>query len=100
LALFSNLWLAVVMLALAGAGNMLFLIPSVTLVQQLTPDESLGRVFSIRGILSSFASIASNALVGVAAEQLGVQSMVGVIGGLLILLGLLAFLLPSARNTD
>lgn len=100
LALFANLWLAVGMLALGGVGNMLYLIPSITLVQGITPEEFLGRVFSLCTVLMSTTTIAANALAGVAAELFGVQPVLGLLGVLLIALGLLAFLLPSARNVD
>jgi DHA3 family macrolide efflux protein-like MFS transporter len=98
LALFSDLWLAAGMVTLSGVGNMLFVIPSITLWQQATPNEFLGRVSSLRTVLFSVAGLASNALAGPAAERFGVQSMWATTGGLLALLGALAFLLPSARK--
>jgi hypothetical protein len=98
LALFSNLWLAAGMLALGGAGNMVAIIPSATLVQRVTPNEVLGRVLSLRIVLFSVAGLASNALAGVGAERFGVQPMWAIIGTLLVLLGLVGFLVPSARN--
>ena len=98
LALFANLWLAVAAQATAGAGHMLLLIPSVTLVQRLIPEEFLGRVFGARGILFSLAIIAANALMGVGAEYLGVRPMWGITGASLVLVGLVGFLLPSARD--
>jgi hypothetical protein len=100
LALFSNLWLAAATVALGGAANMLFVIPSITLVQQATPDEFRGRVCGMRSVLFSVAGLASNALVGGAAERFGVQPMWAITGTLLVALGLLGFLLPSARNAD
>jgi MFS transporter, DHA3 family, macrolide efflux protein len=98
LAFFSNLWLAGGVVALGGAANMLFVIPSITLVQQLTPDEFRGRVSGLRTTLFCVAGLASNALVGPAAEHFGVQSTWAITGMLLMLLGLLSFLIPSARN--
>jgi hypothetical protein len=100
LALASNLWLAAGAVALSGAANMLFVIPSITLVQQATPDEFRGRVSGMRTALCSVARLASNALVGPGAERFGVQPMWAITGTLLIVLGLLAFLLPSARKAD
>jgi DHA3 family macrolide efflux protein-like MFS transporter len=98
LALFSDLWLAAGMVTLSGVGNMLFVIPSITLWQEATPDAFLGRVSSLRTVLFSVAGLASNALVGAAGERFGVQPVWGTTGGLLALLGALAFLLPSART--
>jgi DHA3 family macrolide efflux protein-like MFS transporter len=98
LALFSDLWLAAGMVALSGVGNMLFVIPSITFTQQVTPDEYLGRVCSLRTVLFFVAGLASNALVGAAAERFGVQPVWATTGCLLVLLGSLAFLLPGARK--
>jgi MFS transporter, DHA3 family, macrolide efflux protein len=100
LAFFANLWLAAGVVAFGGAANMLFVIPSITLVQQATPDEFRGRVCGMRSVLFSVAGLASNALVGGAAERFGVQPMWAITGTLLVALGLLGFLLPSARNAD
>jgi DHA3 family macrolide efflux protein-like MFS transporter len=100
LALHSHLWLATLTIALGGAGNMLFVIPSMTLVQQATPDEFRGRVLGLRTVLFCFAGLASNALVGVAAERFGVQTTWATTGTLLVLLGFFSFLLPSVRNAD
>jgi MFS transporter, DHA3 family, macrolide efflux protein len=92
------LWFAAGVVALGGAANMLFVVPSITLVQQATPDEFRGRVSGLRTTLFCVAGLASNALVGPAAERFGVQSTWAITGTLLMLLGLLSFLLPSARN--
>ena len=100
LSLHSHLWLATATIALGGAGNMLFVIPSMTLVQKATPDELRGRVFGLRNVLFCFAGLASNALAGAAAERFGVQSTWAATGTLLVLLGFLSFLLPSMRNAD
>ena len=79
---------------------MLFVIPSMTLVQWVTPDELRGRILSLRTMLCCAAGLASNGLVGPAAERSGVQATWATTGTLLVLLGLLGFLLPSARNAD
>jgi DHA3 family macrolide efflux protein-like MFS transporter len=100
LAFFANLWFAAGVVALGGAANMLFVIPSITLVQQLTPDEFRGRVSGLRTTLFCVAGLASNALVGPAAERFGVQSTWAITGMLLMVLGLLSFFLPSARKAD
>lgn len=98
LAFFANLWLAVALLAVCGVGNMVYLVSSVTLVQERTPEAFLGRIFSLRGILISLALVTSNAVMGPAAEYFGVRPMWGLTGGLMVLIGLLSFLFPSARD--
>jgi MFS family permease len=100
LALVSNLWLAAGAVALGGAANMLFIVPSITLVQQVTPDEFRGRVSGLRTTLFCLAGLASNALVGLATERFGMQTAWAITGVLLALLGLLSFLLPCVRDAD
>lgn len=100
LAFLANLRLAVAPLALAigGVGNMVYLVSGVTLAQERTPVVFLGRIFSLRGMLISPALATSNAVVGPAAEYLGVRPMWGITGGLIVLVGLPSSLLPSARD--
>jgi MFS transporter, DHA3 family, macrolide efflux protein len=74
LAFIANLWLAAGVVAPGGAANMLFVIPSITLVQQVTPDEFCERVSALHTTLFCVAGLASNALVGPAAERFGVQT--------------------------
>jgi hypothetical protein len=57
-------------------------------------------VLGFRGTLITTALITSNALMGLLGERYGVQPMFGVAGGLLALVGLLAFLVPSARDAN
>jgi MFS family permease len=100
LALSPDMWFATAMMAGAGVANMLFFIPSVTLVQQLTPDEFRGRVLSFRSPMIMVSFIVSNVLLGLGAKLYGVQPMLGLSGGLLLLVGLMAWLLPSARDAN
>lgn len=100
ISLFSNLWLAAVLLTLTGIGNMAAIIPSTTLVQQRVPRQALGRVFSVRRMLTSFAIIAANLFAGVTAERFGVQVMWGVAGASLLIVAGVACLLPSTRQAD
>lgn len=100
LAVVDSLWIAAVLLVVGGAGNIVAFILSLTLIQQQTPGDLLGRVLGLRGLLISVAVIASNALAGVGAQRYGVQPMFALFGGSLVLIALLAFLLPSARLVD
>lgn len=100
LSLFSNLWLAAALLALTGVGNMAAIIPSTTLVQQRVPREALGRVFSVRRMLTSLSIIAANLAAGVSADRFGVQVMWGVAGASLLIVAGIACLLPSTREAN
>lgn len=94
----ANLWLAVTALAVLGVGNAMVLIPSVTLVQQLTPPQLLGRVFSLRTTLIFGVLIASNAAGGWAGSVFGVRQTLAVCGALLVAGAAAAALSPSART--
>lgn len=98
LAAVADVRLAAGLLALGGAGNMLFVIPSVTLVQEATPPACLGRVLGLRDTLLTLAFVVANALAGLGAARFGVQAMYALNGGLLVAVGTLAFLAPSARD--
>lgn len=100
MAFVANLWLAVALIAVSGAGSMMVLVPSVTLIQQHTPDRLLGRVFTIRSTLIFAAIIFTNAVGGWAGEVYGVQPSLFVAGAALVILVLLGALLPSVRAAD
>jgi MFS family permease len=84
--------------ALSGLGNMLFLVPSVTLAQRHTPSELRGRVFAVRLMLTYSAFSVSNALAGAMSDVIGVSVLFGVLGGAMLLLALAGSLAPSARE--
>lgn len=100
LAISPDMWFATAMMAGAGVANMLFFIPSITLVQQLAPEGMRGRVLSFRSSLTMVSFIASNALLGIGAMLYGVQPMLALSGGLLLAVGVAAFALPSVREVD
>ena len=79
LAIIGNIWVAMFMLALSGVGNMMMLVPSVTLVQELCSKDVLGRIFSLRSMLLSLSIIIANWLAGIGAQKIGVQEYVGII---------------------
>jgi MFS family permease len=100
LVLFADLWLAAAMLLIGGIGNMFFFIPAITLIQEHTPDAMRGRVLSSRLALVRTALIISNSLAGFGAQWLGVQQIYLLAGSLLVVVGGLGFLFPSARDAD
>jgi MFS transporter, DHA3 family, macrolide efflux protein len=100
LVLFTDLWLAAAMMLITGIGNMFFFIPGITLTQEHTPDVMRGRVLSFRQAVVRTALIVSNSLAGFAAQWYGVQQIYLVAGSLLMLVGGLGFLIPSARDAD
>jgi MFS family permease len=84
--------------AFCGVGNMLFLVPSITLVQRQAPPELRGRVFAVRMMLTFSAFSVSNALAGGLADVIGVSPLLLMLGfGMLIMAGA-GSLFASARE--
>ena len=84
--------------AAAGLGNMVFLIPSITLVQRHTPSELRGRVFAVRLMLTFGAFAVSNAVAGGLADSLGVSALLLGLGCGMLLMAGAGMLFSSARE--
>ncbi len=88
---------ALIVIAVGGFGSAMVLIPGVTLVQDHTPDNLLGRVFSLRTTLFYTAIVFSTFIGGWAGDRFGTQSALLVCGITLIISVALAALIPSVR---
>jgi hypothetical protein len=84
--------------SLCGLGNMIFLVPSITLVQRQAPPALRGRVFAVRLMLTFSAFSVSNALAGGLADSVGVSQLLLVLGGGMLLMAGIASLFASARE--
>jgi MFS family permease len=93
-----SLWVAVVLAAITGAGNMIFLVPSITMVQQLTPPEMCGRVVGVRHTLTFTAFMISNAAAGALADQIGVSPLIAMLGAGMVVLAAATLLARSTRE--
>jgi len=81
-----------------GLFNMLFIIPTITLFQQLTPQRLMGRVISSRQALVFGAIAASMGLSGWLADLIGADMVLVVAGGVCALAGATGVLIPGMRN--
>jgi MFS family permease len=81
-----------------GAFNMVFIIPTVTLFQELTPQRLMGRVVSSRQALVFGSIAASMALSGYLAELIGPAEVLVVSGAICAAAGAVGILVPSLRN--
>ena len=95
-----SLALAALLAALGGAGNMLLIVPSLTLLQQQTPGELRGRVFAVRAMLTYTAFSISNAAAGAWSDALGVGPLLVLLGGAGLLAATLASLVPTIRRAE
>jgi len=81
-----------------GAMNMLFIIPTVTLFQQRTPQRLMGRVVSSRQALVFGSIAASMALSGWLAGIIGSAMVLIVSGAICAGAGLIGVGVPSMRD--
>jgi MFS family permease len=94
------LWVGVMLTGLTGLGNLLFLVPSVTIVQRVTPANLMGRVFALRSTILFTALIAANGLGGWLGDDLGAGRAFLVVGSGLIIMTVALSLLPATRQAD
>jgi MFS family permease len=90
--------LAIGLMAGCGVANVVYVIPSQTLFQELTPPSLMGRAVSLRFALVTASMTAGMALAGVLAETAGVTTVIAASGLVTIAAGLAGLLTPSVRD--
>jgi MFS family permease len=90
--------LAMVAFFLGGAFNMVFIIPTVTLFQEVTPQRLMGRVVASRQALVFGSIAASMALSGYLAGIIGPASVFVISGAICAAAGAVGILIPSMRG--
>jgi MFS family permease len=91
-------FLAIALFFLAGATNMLFLIPNMTLFQERTPQQLMGRVVSTRQAIVFGVMAASMAVAGWLSGIIGADIVLSLGGLVCALAGLSGLLVPAMRN--
>lgn len=81
-----------------GAANMLYLVPTITLFQERTPQRLFGRVVSSRQALTFGAMALSMGLAGWLAGILGAAAVLMLGGGLIAAAGVSGLLVPAMRG--
>ena len=81
-----------------GFANMLYLVPTITLFQELTPQRLFGRVVSTRQALTFGAMALSMGLAGWLAGIVGAAAVLMLGGGLIVAAGLGGLLVPAMRG--
>ncbi len=81
-----------------GLFNMVFIIPTITLFQQRTPQRLMGRVVSSRQALVFGAIAASMGLSGWLSDLIGADMVLVVAGGICAAAGAVGFLIPAMRT--
>ena len=92
-------FLVVVMVlsCLLGLANATAVIPANTTLQEGTPDELRGRVFSVLNALGNLGSTLPVLLVGVLADLFGVGRLMLVIGVIILAIGVVSTI-PALRG--
>ena len=90
--------LAMIAFFFTGATNMLFIIPTVTLFQQRTPQRLMGRVVSSRQALVFGSIAASMGLSGWLAGIIGPAEVLILSGAICAAAGFIGIAVPSMRN--
>jgi MFS family permease len=94
----TNPYLAIGAFFVTGLGNMLFIIPTITLFQEQTPQRLMGRVVSSRQALV-FGSIAfAMGISGWLSEVIGAGTVLLVFGAICAAAGGLSAFVPAMRN--
>ncbi len=98
LALADRIALAMPLLVVVGAANMWFLVPTITIVQRLTPDSFRGRVLAARGTLMSVLSVTGMLLAGLLIDRIGFVLAIFIAAMPVLLGALFAVLSPAVRE--
>lgn len=91
-------YLAIGIFFVIGLANMLFIVPTITLFQEQTPQRLMGRVVSSRQALVFGAIAASMALSGWLSEVIGPALVLVAAGGICAAAGAVGALFPSVRE--
>jgi len=98
LALTGNVAIAMGLAFGAGAGNLVFVIPSQTLFHKRTPSELMGRVLAFRSAFVYGSMTIAMAVGGILGEALGAGVVIGMFGLVTVAAGLAGLLVPAVRD--
>ncbi len=94
----TSVQVAIALFFAIGVANMLYLVPTITLFQELTPQRLFGRVVSSRQALTFGAMAISMGAAGYLAGVVGAASVLMLGGGLIAVAGLGGLLVPAMRG--
>jgi DHA3 family macrolide efflux protein-like MFS transporter len=94
----SNPYLAIGAFFFTGLGNMLFLVPTITMFQQQTPQRLMGRVVSARQALVFGAIALSMAVSGALSDAIGPDTVLMAFGAICAVAGAAGLAIPAMRG--
>ncbi len=89
---------ALALFALLGLTNVLFFVPTVTILQEATPQHLIARVFGARIALTNLSWLPIIFLGGVVADTIGVDVFIALAGAVTLCAALGATLVPAVRD--
>jgi MFS family permease len=94
----THVYVAIAFFFAIGVANMLYLVPTITLFQERTPQKLFGRVVSSRQALTFGAMAISMGAAGYLAGVVGAAEVLMLGGGLIVVAGLGGLLVPAMRG--
>jgi MFS family permease len=95
-----NPYVAIGLFFAIGVANMLYLVPTITLFQERTPQQLFGRVVSTRQALTVGAMALSMGIAGWLAGIVGSAEVLMLGGALIAVAGLAGLAIPAMRNAQ
>jgi hypothetical protein len=89
---------ALVIFFCMGAANIVFLVPNITISQEVTPQELRARVFGARTTLLHLTWLPMVALSGALADHVEVGLLIAIAGGLTFSTALVGTFIPAVRK--
>jgi MFS family permease len=89
---------AAILFGVLGITNVLFYVPTVTILQEGTPTEMTARVFGARIALTNLSWVPAVFLGGVLGDSIGVELLLALAGGLTLATAMVGAFLPVIRD--
>jgi MFS family permease len=93
-----NFTVALGLFGLLGAANVLYFIPTVTIMQEATPSNMRARVFGARIALTNLSWLPLVLVSGVAGDAIGVDVLIALAGLATVVTAAIAWFVPVIRN--
>ncbi len=98
IAVVPNFTAALVLFALLGAANVIFYVPTVTVLQEATPSEIRARVFGARIALTNLSWLPLVLVGGVLGDAIGVDVLIALAGLATVATAMIAAFVPAIRD--
>lgn len=98
IAIAPNFTVALALFGLLGAANVIFYVPTVTILQEATPAEIRARVFGARIALTNLSWLPLVLVSGVLGDAIGVNVLIAVAGLVTVSTAVIASFIPAIRD--